>query len=482
MLAAHSLYAGLDVGTSKVGLAIQNAAGINLVRDSEPLGRPALTSTGQTVQRPTDWVRAARTLFDRAARLVRLDAVAALGVTATTPTLVFVDGRGRPIHNEAILWCDTQRRGRATPLNAGLQKLAAALALDTELRHRTVSVLDAGNYLCYALTGERTAGAAALSQKFAWTPETGYDARGFARGLTDLLPERVVATGEAVGTLRPRAAARLGLPPGMRVVFAGYDSVASLPGAAICRAGETLLLTVGTSVGLYLAPALRSGAALGPWALRSHLLPHGLRTVAGGFEAGLQSIALLHARLRLTCAAARTGSGLEALVADAERREGAGCFALPFGGVPLRSPLPGVVLPTAIYSEREFVPSEAASLVALRRGVAYFVRYALDDLRARGVAVRRIHIVGGGTKSPSFCRLVADACRLPVLSYGAHAAADGAAALAATAGFDRADWERRIGTLAAEAAYEPATATRVLYADGYARFAACLGVALRQSA
>src|SRR5262249_2603552 len=147
-----------------------------------------------------------------------------------------------------------------------------------------------------------------------------------------------------------------------------------------------------------------------------------------GFEAGMQTIELLHKRMLLTCQAAQKNARLEALVTAAEAREPCTVFALPFNYVPLRPPLPNRKLPTAIFgTNRQVEPSDPEALVAMRRGVSYFVKYSVTDLRSRGVDIDRIHIVGGGTKSPSFCQLVANTCEMPVLSFGSQAAAVGAA-------------------------------------------------------
>jgi sugar (pentulose or hexulose) kinase len=172
---------------------------------------------------------------------------------------------------------------------------------------------------------------------------------------------------------------------------------------------------------------------------------------------------------------------LEEVAAQGEMLEPPTTFALPFGGVPLRAPLPEVQLPTAIYSNYHF-PSNQAQLVAMRRGVAYFVRYAMDDLLGRGIAVRKLHIVGGGTKSQSFCQLLADASGIPVCIFGSNAASAGAAILAATVN-QNADERchfvnrRKEGRLT----LRPHSEHRAIYDAGYRLFRHHLHAALRQT-
>lgn len=478
--ARGAVAAGIDVGTSKINLVLFSEQKGLIYSCSAALAVPERGSGELLTQRPDDWMATIRSLLSIAGREVDLRQVECVGLSATTPTLVFLDA-GDQLLADAVLWCDTHRVGPPGPTNVGFQKLAAILALAPRLRSAR-QVLDSGNYIAFLLTGERTAGSAAHAQKFAWSPERGYDTTGFDPALVELLPPRVVSTGEEIGRLRAEAADGLGLRRGIPIVGCGYDSVASLPGVGIVGTSDDALLTVGTSVGLYKTVNPQSTADLGPWVPRGHLLPDGAHVVAGGFEAGMRSIGLVHQRLKLTCRAAESDSELEDLAAEMERQESSGCFALPFGGVALRSPLAGRVLPTAVFCDRELVPSDPASLVALRRGVAYFVRYSLDDLAARGVPVTQVRIVGGGTRSPSFCQLVADACGRPAESYGTQAAATGAAILAAAAGGTADDRLRLAGRLAPVAMYGPEQSRRNQYEAGYSLFRHHLEAVVRRSA
>lgn len=481
------LFAGADIGTSKVGLTIVDSSGTEVWAATLDLPEShRSTNTGLLVQRPSVWLEIMRRLFALAAEEIDASTIAAVGVTATTPTFVFVLDDGSVHRDEAVMWNDSHRKGPADPLgrNVGWRKLVAVFETDPGLLRQVTFIADAPNYIAYALTGRMTAGAAALAQKMAWDEKTGFEVdklviRDGAEVLGKI-PNRIVVTGEVVGLLDEPKAKIFQLPTGIPVVHAAYDSAAALLGGGLYLPSDELLLTVGTSVGFYMIPQLSGDQAMGSWIPRRHVLPDGQTVVMGGFEAGLQSIRLIHERLMLTHKARNSNEMLEQVAAQGEILEPPTTFALPFGGVPLRAPLPEVLLPTAIYSNSHF-PSNQAELVAMRRGVAYFVRYAIDDLSRRDIAVRKLHIVGGGTKSLSFCRLLADAIGIPVCIFGSNAASAGAAILAATvnkSARERCHFvnRRKEGRLT----LRPNSKQRTKYDAGYRLFRHHLHAALQQ--
>jgi xylulokinase len=479
------LYAGLDLGTSKLGLSIVDSSGrLHLTAEVDLPPSRCSRRTGLLVQSPADWIVSSERLFSAARATVDTSNIEAIGVTATTPTMTFLRGDGSLLVDEAVMWSDPNRDGPSDPSgrNAGLRKLAAIARIAPALVRDSSFIVDAPNYLAYWLTGSLTTGAPCLSQKMMWTPGGGFDTRYFQVAdpahILAKFPQRIVATGEVVGPAARQPAAACHVPGGIPVIYAAFDSVAAMIGSGVNMPSGALLVSTGTSVVFYMVP-LAISAGLGPWMPRYHLLPGGKCIIAGGFEAGLQSIRLLHERLKLTCKAQSRSRALERMAARGERKEPASTFALPFGGVPLRAPLPEVVLPTAIYSNTH-VPSDETTLVAMRRGIVYYVRYALEDLLRRGVAVSEIRLVGGGTRSSSFCRLLADACGLRVRRLSGNAAAMGAALLAAAADMDAATRGQLIGRRRGRT-IAPTERMRGFYDEGYGYFSHCLHDALRNS-
>jgi xylulokinase len=96
----------------------------------------------------------------------------------------------------------------------------------------------------------------------------------------------------------------------------------------------------------------------------------------------------------------------------------------------------------------------------------------VDRLRAMGVAVDRVRVLGGGARSRLWAQIRADITGLPVeRSAVADAAAVGAALLAAVAGGRWSDLATAAGRVDAIAeTVEPQPAALPAYAEAHARY------------
>jgi xylulokinase len=435
-------------------------------------------------QSPATWFKGTAQLLDKAHLAVGVDNVEAIAITSTAPTLVFLDEYGRLVCDKAIMWCDTALKGRANAArtNVGLRKLAAIGQRSPRLMEATQYIADAGDYLRLLFTGRLASSKSVLSQMFAWSSKTGFDYEGLdnfdMEKLTGKLSKRLIGTGEIVGELRQDAMCRHGMKKGAPVVACAYDTASALIGGGLCEPSDAALLNVSSILGLYVIPTAQD-ANLGPWPMQKYLLPTAWKTAAGGCEASFQSIDILLNKLFLLCQSKAKNSRVEAELVDAESRYPYNTFALPFGNLPLAAPFHRN-LPTLISTTDKLLPSNLGLLVAILRGVSYFLRRCIEDLRSRGVEINRIHVVGGGSKSPSFCQLIASVCGLPVYSFGENAAAKGAAILAAAAASGRgASCENLVLRLhRGTKRYEPDDHRRSFYEAGYEIFTSHLDSAL----
>ena len=432
----EELYGAIEVSTSKVRFMIM--AGDGEVVWSRFLKQGTVRGpSGNGRQRPSRWLRRiARLVANAQADGMPLERLAAIGVTCTTPTLVPVDQRNTALNDEAVLWCDTAVCGQpnARCSNVGLRKMAAFAKSDAHLFRNCHHVADATGYVISQLTGSLVSTRAALLQKFAWLGGGQFDTEGLdelpsglVNAMLQKIPPNVANTGQLVGTVSPLGSERTGIPSGTPIVACGYDSISALPGGGICEPSTALLASLGTSVAFYLCPHPQV-ESIGQWATGRGLLPGNHYIASGGFEAGMQSIDLIHRVVRLACQVAGDRE-LEEVAKAGEARFDHHCIALPFGGVPLRAPLAGRCFQTHVMVNA-VVPTPEHLLIAMRRGIACYLRYSIEDLRSHGVGVERVHLVGGGTKSPSFCKLVADCCQVPVVRFDASAASVGTAILA----------------------------------------------------
>jgi sugar (pentulose or hexulose) kinase len=425
----------IEVSTTKIRLQCHSELGEVLWQ--QHIAQAMSPAIDGLFQKPSEWLLAVETLISCAKQDgLDLSTTSAIGICSTTPTLVAMNRSGRLVDDKARMWADPHRLGclNDTGTNTGLMKMAYLVRSRSE-HHRFRAAryyADAGPYLAWQLTGTLVSGAAMLSQKFARSADA-FDLTGLelledgeVDAMLSRIPSKVIQTGDVVGALSRAWCAKLGTKSSPAVLLCGYDSVAGVFGANVRSPSSTVVFSVGTSATIYkCVSSERKPGTIGAWAPVSNMLPGGHGLISGGFEAGVQSIDLLHEDLRLTCHAAKD-TELEQLAQLGERTCGSNCLSLPFGGVPLRSPLPGVVLPTIVSCECP-VPRREVTLTAMRRGIACFFNYCLRDLAIHGERTTSVHIVGGGTQSPSFCQLIADLTRCPLRRFCGSTAANGAA-------------------------------------------------------
>ena len=110
---------------------------------------------------------------------------------------------------------------------------------------------------------------------------------------------------------------------------------------------------------------------------------------------------------------------------------------------------------------------------AVLEGVAYALRDSLEALAVAGTQLDRVMAVGGGTRSPYWLKVVANALRRPVdlPQDGEFGAAFGAARLGLMAA-ESADGQQVCTTPSIAQSYEPDAALDQAFEDGYHRYRA----------
>ena len=256
----------VDLGTSGVKVAVTTVRGEPLASAVEPYPLHVLGGGG-VEQDPADWwdavVRGARRVLGE--RGIDPGRVAGVGCSAQWSGTVPVDERGGPLMR-AVIWMDSRgaeqvrritrgvpavqgygvgrlaawvRRSGGAPGRAGKDTVAHILWIRDrrpDVYRRTHKFLEPRDWLNFQLTGRMASSPDAASLLWATdTRDVGavrYDDRllrlsGLERDkLPDLVPSATV-----LGTLRPEAAAALGLPATARVVTGAPDIMASAIGA-----------------------------------------------------------------------------------------------------------------------------------------------------------------------------------------------------------------------------------------------------------
>lgn len=448
------LVIGVDCSTTAAKAMLWDATGQAVAEGRCGFG---LTQArpGWGEQEAGDWWRATKAAIAEAVAPIDARRIGAISVTHQRETFVCLDASDEPIR-PAMLWLDirataeveafgTEEVHRLTgkPANPtpAWYKLLWLKRHEPETIARTAHVVDVGGYLVRKLTGEwATSWSSADPLGLVDLSTFDYDdgllaTAGLGR---DQLP-RLVAPGDVIGELEPAVADELGLPAGLPVVAGAGDGQCAGLGCNV-TGHRRAYLSVGTGVvsGIHAdryshASAYRTmGSALpGAWILE---------TFIGG---GTHNLAWFVDRLA-GIDADRLGLGL-----STEQLLEAAADALPPGADSLLC-LPywnGAMTPYWDGHARgaliglTSVHGKAHIYRALLEGVAFEQRLLSSGAEeATGQPIEEFFILGGGSKSRLWCRILASVLRRPVrLVRAKESTALGAGMLAAASSGLHAD-------------------------------------------
>jgi xylulokinase len=453
----------IDLGTTEVkaGMVALDGRLLGLARagyatDADP-------ATGRAEQDPEAWWGA----IGLAVReLVRLEVgdVVAIGIDGHGPTLVAVDGDGRPTH-PAVIWQDTRSGAEEAELASatGLQGwslagLPAALRLE---RNDPAAAAASRWYLAtWDFVALRLTGVAATSlapgQPF---PDA---ATLDPVGLPGSKVAPTIAAGTVVGGLRADAAASLGLRAAIPVVAGLVDAFASFHGAGMARAGDAM--DPGGSAGGFGVYWDRPLVVPGSYSTAAPL--PGLYSVGGAMAATGRAVDWF--RVGVLHGAATT----EMLI------EEAGAIPAGAGGVVFlpylageRSPLWD---PTArgAFAGLGLAHGRGHLTRAILEASAFAIRHVAEAVLAAGAEVRAMRVCGGPARSETWNQIKADVTGFRVeVPAVLETAVAGSAILAATGVGAWPDVPAAIrGMTRSARRHEPDPATRDRYDATYAAY------------
>jgi xylulokinase len=447
---------GIDLGTSQVKALLCAADGTGLGRGVAGY-QVSTPRDGWAETDPEQWWRAAAAAVRSAVGPATAE-VAGVAVVGQMHGLVLYSER-MGILRPAVLWLDRRADAEAGEYERLPDALRALLGNDPSpgmagpillwlARHEPAAyqaadwMLQPKDWLRTRLTGRPCTDPTDASGTLLYDLERGAWAAGLAAALglrTGLLPP-ILDSGQIAGTLLPAAAGHLGLRPGVPVAVGASDTAASVYAMALYAVALEPgwgLLTLGTG-GQWIIPG--AGASLRP-ARGTNLF----RSVDGGtFRlAGAQNV----------------GAALDWVrrPLGASWAELYGTAARPWRPDPAQGPVFLPYLASERWDHRHSGGAWVGLTLAHQRddllraaleGVAFLLRSQLDDLRAAGSSPRRVLLAGGGSRSPAWRQLLADALGIPLQPVPDQAAgwltARGAALLAArvaglSAGADHPD-------------------------------------------
>lgn len=382
---------------------------------SYPLLPPA--QEGAAEQHPDTWVAAAREVIAELLAAPGVDAarLVALGVSGQQHGLVVLDEDDEVVR-PAKLWCDTSTAAEAAGLSAGLgrrvpagftaSKIMWLARCEPQSWGRTRRVLLPHDFLNLRLTGVASMEPGdASGTGFFDSSARAFDAsavRATDPGLAERLPP-LLAPGAPAGRIDARGAALFGLPEGLLVGAGSGDNMMSAVGSGATTPGVAVL-SLGTSGTLF----AQSAAPVRD--------PEGL--IADFCDATGAWLPLLCV-MNLTgvlehVLASWPGSSHESLTAAArEVPEGCdGLLWLPFLQGERVPDLPHAT--STLLGERPGLLDAAHHYRAGLEGTSLNLAWGAERLRACGVPVDSVRLVGGAARNTLWQQILADTLGAPV--------------------------------------------------------------------
>lgn len=437
-------FLGLDVGTTAVKALVVDLQG-NVHGEASREYAYSQPRPGWVEQNATDWWDCLVDVIIRATQGLATPP-SALSLSTQGDTMVPVDADGLPMA-AARVWMDRRGAQQVARLHerisqerwtaitgSALAEYAGAVTLAwwaDEMpdvfasAHRFCMVED---YLVGRLCGSYVIDAPNASRSLLvdlhsrdWSDEL-LAAVGVGRDRLATVAE----SGVPAGTLRPKVAELLHLPPETLVVVGAHDQTAGAVGCGAVAPG-TVMLATGTA--WVLLGASTTPHMGGPLQTYCHAMPGGIAVLAA-YAGG---VILRWARDTFYLDACGDLPDYDRLTEEALEAEGSGrgeLVLLPhFYG---SGPPWGRRYAFGAFAGLRLQHNRGDIILGLLRGVAAQTAAALETMTRAGYEVDALRMIGGGARSEYWAQLVADASGHPVsLPSVTEAAALGAAMLAA---------------------------------------------------
>ena len=415
------LYIGVDLGTSSVKLLLMDETGdIKAVVSREyPLYFP---KPGWSEQKPEDWYS---NLVDGIHELMKgQDASLVEGISfgGQMHGLVILDENDNVLR-PAILWNDGRTQAECDYLNneIGREKISAYTANmaltgftapkllwvkknEPEIFDKIAKIMLPKDYLAYMLSGVHCTDVSDASgmllfdvQNKCWSQEM-IDIVGIRREqLADIFESY-----EVVGTLTAKAAAELGLPEGVKIIAGAGDNAAGAVGTGTLEHGMCSV-SLGTSGTVFIST--NEFAVDDANAMHSFAHANGKFHFLGCMLSAASANKWWMDEIIGTKEYAKEQEGIEKLGEN-------NVFFLPYlmgERTPHNNPLArGTFIGMTMDTTR------ADMTQAVLEGVTFALRDALEIARNFGVEINRVRLLGGGAKSPLWCKMVANIMNVKV--------------------------------------------------------------------
>lgn len=418
-MAYRDLIAGLDIGTSNIKLSVFTPEGSPAFEEAV-LYQTYYPQPGWAEQSPDDWISGTRHLLGRLARSLgsQRERIAALGLSAHAPSLVFLSKSDESLFDRVPIWSDERSASAVKRLvevvgddfvGLGMPSSSFAAKLywfATNYVLRDIAFLvGIKGYVARWLTGVlATDSSSEPGNETRWGKLM--DACGFRTG--NLPP--VYDPTSSIGLIRKGICDEIGLPQNIPVIIGLNDGGSSALSSGACRAGDTVieLATNGVVYHVTANPISSTSCldkALFCWKFIEDLWIDGGQTRFGA------------AAFQWAAKACGVDEPLDLdTVMELARESSPGSKGLMFfpylagQGTPRDDPsVRGTLFGLAMTTRHsDFYRSVV-------EGVSYSIKEIVDTLKESGLPINRVFISGGGSRS-GFCRqTVADVLNSPLL-------------------------------------------------------------------
>lgn len=477
---------GIDIGTQSIK-AVVTTDSLEVLGEAAQGYAPVFPQPGWAEQNPALWEKGLPLVLEQALQNAGINAskVGAVGVAGQLDGCLPVGPDGRALSN-CLIWMDRRalrELSRLADVDESDFRRITGITMDAghmaaKIRWLMDHLPDSGKVFCFhqpvsylvaRLTGAHVLDHATASTSMLYSLERGdYDPRLLkAFGLTAAsLPVIKPAWAEA-GKLSPRAADRIGLPPGIPVAVGTGDDFSTPLGGGLIRPGQ-MACVLGTAevVGaLDESPRIDNRGLL-----ETHRYFGGTYFIEnpGWLSGGALEWFVETFRL--------DDAGQMVALAESAPPGSEGLLFLPA--------LSGAMAPEWIASARAgfygLTPAHGTAHMAraVLEGCAFAMRDVLDRLGQLGVPVESILLMGGGARSHLWSQIRSDVGQMPVtVPSRLDTSPVGAAMLAAVAADIQPDLQTCAECVEAAGAgaeaktlLEPDPGNADLYDDAYARY------------
>ena len=488
---------GFDVGSQGTNAALYASDG-TLVASSYETYDLSFPHPTWAEQDPDEWnaavTRASRSLIRECPG--GASAIRGISFGSQLDGMVLVDAAGSAVR-PAMIWMDRRAEAQATELagrfppadfyravGANLDSSHAVFKAlwvrdeEPDAWAKVVRLMPPGTYVLRHVSGvvavdHSNASSLALldPRTRTWSAEA-LDATGID---ADLLPELGTAT-QSVGTITAAFAEASGLDPATVVAIGSGDEMAATLGAGVFEPGEVCDV-VGTAEPVCAASAEPREDPSMLVECHPHADPDAWLLENPGFVSGgnLRWWRDQFAPIERDAEAAGLGDAYDFLSTEAGHVEPGA------GGLVFLPCMQGAMAPEwngaarGVFYGLTLAHSRDHMTRAILEGSAFALRDILTAMRAAGLDVRRLTIVGGGAKGPLWRQIKADVTDLPVRTpTSVETTATGAAILAAVASGVHADVGEAVRAFVSfrPEVHEPDPSVRGAYDEAYGRYRA----------